>query len=151
MDVAAVATIFAAIVTLGASTQDLIFRYLDQRTKKRRELADTLAPHLKQIAKLYRKSATAIDNKDQVLASTVCNKLRREVRLLEENVLSKILGKSETKKYLANASFAVKVEHAARELIGQPSKIINPYLRILNETADIFRGLSNEAKRRGTG
>ncbi len=143
--------ILTDLLKLAPTLQDVLYKHLDRRSRKKRDLADQLASHLTTITRLFRKSAKLIregDKKGEI--GRVCSQLHAEVELLGNNVMAKVIGATPTKRFLVVAHRAADVEALAAELAGKPAAEIEPYLKTLEEAVGIFRALGNEAKRRGS-
>ena len=143
--------ISSAVVKMVPTLQDVIYKHLDRRSKRKRELADQLASHLSSVSWLFKRSATLLkqrDKRNQI--GGVCGQLHAEVDQLDAKVMSKILSKKAATRFLEQGHEAAGVELVAAELLQHKSVNLAPYIASLESISGMFRGLASDAKRKGT-
>ncbi len=142
--------ISSAILEMIPTLQEIVYKHLDRRSKLKRELADQLASHLSSLSRLFKKSATLLRGRDQNQIGQTCWQLHTEVEQLETKVMSKILSKRASNKFSKLGHEVADVEAMAAELLSKPSVNLDPHIATLKSVSGMFRGLANDAKRKGT-
>jgi hypothetical protein len=143
--------IMTALLKMVSPLQDAIYKHLDRRSKRKREMADVLSEHLSSISRLFKRSATLLKQRDTGnQLGTVCAQLHTEVEILDKKVMGKLLPKRLASQFLKEGHNAAAVEQAGYQLLNSGVRDLSPYVSGLETASGMFRGLAEDAKRKGT-